>query len=184
VNDQLQRLEKALSQKSTIASNLARNWFVLPVATCRVKRSTSLTMYRSRRSKAHCLNSRYPCQMDVQSAVLSAVVFYRGLCFQWLVLYDALGNIGYQCRIGAGEWASDWIDSGETVSAEAMATFMTIIPDLPIGMGTAAIDAQLLLTSASELLNNPLPEWRQVDWFDPGLPAGIPVEIVRKFIER
>lgn len=120
--------------------------------------------------------------MEIRSAILSEVVFHRGLCFQWLVLFDE-GGAGYQYRIGAGEWASDWIESGDYYSTEEMAQFLTILPDVPVASGSDAIETLLQLTSAAELAANPLPQWKKVDWFDPGLPDGVPVSITRQFTE-
>lgn len=121
--------------------------------------------------------------MDIRNAVLSSVVHYRGLCFQWLVLYDADKNMGYMHRVGNVQMASDWIESEEIISIEVWSVEPTIIPELPISDGKGAVDALLERTTAEELVQNPLPEWKPVEWFVAGLPEHIEVYVTRKFIE-
>ena len=119
--------------------------------------------------------------MDIRKAVLSNVVHFRGLCFQWLVLYDAQENMGYMHRVGNVQWASDWIESEDLISFEVWCADPMIIPDIPISVGQSAVDALLERTTAEELVENPLPEWKPVDWFQAGLPEHIEVHVVRKF---
>ena len=119
--------------------------------------------------------------MKIRNAVLSNVVHYEGLCFQWLVLFDAKENMGYRYRVGSVQMASDWIEAEDIISIEDWSSDPTIIPDLPIGVGQGAVDALLERTTAAELVENPLPEWKPVDWFQSGLPENIPVEVIRKF---
>lgn len=122
--------------------------------------------------------------MEIQSAVLSEVVQYRGLHFQWLILFDARGDAEYRYRIGLGDVACDWIgDASNSVSAEDFSMFMTILPDLPIGDGQSAVDAVLDHSSAEVLAKNPLPEWKPVDWFEAGLPGHVRVQVTRQFTE-
>lgn len=122
--------------------------------------------------------------MEIQSAILSEVVRYRGLCFQWLILFDARGDAEYRYRVGVGELACEWIgDSDNSVSAEDFSSQMTILPDLPIGDGQSAVDALLDRASAEELARNPLPEWRPIEWFEAGLPDHIRVHVTRQFTE-
>jgi hypothetical protein len=121
--------------------------------------------------------------MDIRNAVLSAVVHYRGLCFQWLVLYDADKNMGYMHRVGNVQMASDWIEAEEIISIEDWSVEPTIIPELPISDGKGSVDALLERTTAEELVQNPLPEWKPVEWCEAGLPEHIEVFVTRKFIE-
>jgi len=43
------------------------------------------------------------------------------------------------------------------------------------------VDALLERTTAEELVENPLPDWRLVNWFEADLPEHIHVNVVRKF---
>jgi len=122
--------------------------------------------------------------MEIQSAVLSEVVLYKGLCFQWLILFNADGDAEYKYRVGVGEVAGDWVgDEKNSVAAEDLNTYMTILPDLPLGDGQNAVDALLEHFSPQELARNPLPEWKPVEWFEAGLPDHIRVHVTRKFTE-
>lgn len=122
--------------------------------------------------------------MQIQSAVLSEVVLYKGLCFQWLILFEANGDAEYKYRVGVGEVAGDWIGAEKNnVTAEDINTCMTILPDLPISDGQSAVDALLERFSPQELARNPLPEWKPVEWFEAGLPDHIWLHVTRKFTE-
>jgi hypothetical protein len=121
--------------------------------------------------------------VDTKSAVLSEVVNYQGLRFQWLVLFDAANNAVCKTRMGVADVASDWSKNVETVHAEDWYQFPTIIPDMPLSICGGEIDKLLEHTTADRLKRNPLPGWKPVDWFEAGLPVQIPVSVSRRFTE-
>ena len=121
--------------------------------------------------------------MDTKNAVLSEVVNYQGLRFQWLVLFDASDNAVCKTRIGVADVASDWSEIVGTVHAEDWAQFPTIFPDMPLSLCGGEIDKLLEHTTADRLKRNPLPGWKPVDWFAAGLPVQIPVNVSRRFTE-
>ena len=121
--------------------------------------------------------------MDTKGAVLSEVMTYQGLRFQWLVLFDASDNAVCKTRIGVADVASDWNENVGTVRAEDWAQFPTIIPDMPLSICGGEIDKLLEHTTADRLKSNPLPGWKPVDWFAAGLPVQIPVNVSRRFTE-
>ncbi|MCY1556886.1 hypothetical protein D9M68_936840 [compost metagenome] len=77
--------------------------------------------------------------------------------------------------------ASDWIESEDIIRVEDWGAEPTIIPELPISVGQGAVDALLEHTAAEELVENPLPEWNPVEWFQAGMPEHIEVYVTRKF---
>lgn len=121
--------------------------------------------------------------MDTKSAVLSEVMTYQGLRFQWVVLFDAANNAVCKTRIGVADIASDWNENVGTVLAEDWDQFPTIIPDMPLSLCGGEIDKLLEHTTADRLRRNPLPGWKPVDWFEAGLPVQIPVNVSRRFTE-
>ena len=121
--------------------------------------------------------------MDTKNAVLSEVITYQGLRFQWLVLFDAADNAVCKTRIGVADLASDWSEIIGTIDAEDWAQFPTIIPDMPLSKCGGEINKLLEDTTADHLESHPLPGWTPVDWFSAGLPVQIPVNVSRRFTE-
>lgn len=119
--------------------------------------------------------------MKPTDALLSSVMNYRGLRFQWLLLFNDDGSIDCQHRIGMGELAGDWKPTTPTLSREMVEDEPGMLPDLPIATGCGEVNHLLQEFTLGQLTQAPVEGWKPVDWFAVELPSGISLEVIKEF---
>lgn len=122
----------------------------------------------------------YAFFMKIESAVLSAVQNYRGLRFQWVIMFNVNGTMDVQIRVGVGDLAGPW---GEPYHISKRA--LNIEPDMghnaPLALGTSRINERLENFTAEQIAESPPADWKPVNWFKHDLPPGVPVHVVEEF---
>lgn len=119
--------------------------------------------------------------MKPTDALLSSVMNYRGLRFQWLLVFNDDGSIDCQHRIGIGELAGEWQTTTPTVARDTIEDEPGIFPDLPVSAGCAEVDGLLQRHTVAYLTQRPIAGWRPVEWFKVESPSGVPLEVIEKF---
>lgn len=122
----------------------------------------------------------YAFSMKIKSAVLSVVMNYKGLRFQWLTLFNSDESIDIQTRIGAGEMAGPW-SKPYHISAEDLDYEPDMAHNVPFALGPSEVDELLEKRPAAEVEKSPEPDWRPVKWFECDLPPGVRLDVVEGF---
>lgn len=139
-------------------------------------------MLRVRFPVCGALRLAYAFSMKIKSAVLSVVMNYRGLRFQWLTLFNSDESIDIQTRIGAGEMAGPW-SKPYHISAEDLDYEPDMAHNVPFALGPSEVDELLEKRSAADIAKSPEPDWRPVKWFECDLPPGVRLDVVEGFEE-
>ena len=106
---------------------------------------------------------------------------YRGLRFQWLLIYNDDGSIDCRHRIGLGELAGEWQTTTQTLTRETVEDEPGIFPNLPIAAGCAEVNALLEKHTVEDLKRFPAAGWKPVEWFKADLLNGIPLDVIKSF---
>lgn len=126
-----------------------------------------------------CLLS-YPSSMKIKSAVLSVVMNYRELRFQWLTQFNSDETIDIRVRVGVGEVAGPW-DKPYHISVEDLDHEPDMAHNVPFALGPGMVDDLLKKHSAGDIAKSPPPDWKPVKWFEHDLPSTVDVHVVNRF---
>lgn len=118
--------------------------------------------------------------MKIKSAVLSVVMNYRGLRFQWLTLFNSDGSIDIRARVGAGDMAGPW-DKPYHITAKDLDYEPDMAHNVPFALGPSLVNELLEKRTAADIAKSPEPDWKPVQWFECDLPSGVVLHVVKEF---